>query len=256
MKTDFKGAVDYLSTLTGDVGQNSAEYLEFKRRKERETFMRMNRKVNQILNSYVSEGYLNDHKSLRTGFFRRQGFDDQTLNYFEIAGGYKDGQGHEREIIPIRDEDRRLVAYSLRDINKNESDDKYILTPGFDKDKVLYNLYNVKKIDNGKPIIVVEGFKSVWRLHQYGIQKVVAVMGSKITMGQHKLLRSYALDGIVVMFDNDAAGVAGATQAHEELKHNMDVYPVFITETDDDGKGLDPSDIDKETVYGYLNSYI
>jgi hypothetical protein len=36
----------------------------------------------------------------------------------------------------------------------------------------------------------------------------------------------------------------------------MEIYPVFITETDKDGKGLDPSDLDEATIRKYLNSYL
>jgi DNA primase len=254
MKTDFMGAVDYLAKLVGQV--DSQSFLEYKRRKDKEMFIRSVKRANQSVCEYVSEEHLAAHMQLRTAYFLKQGFSRQTLSAFEIAGGYKDSYGYEREIIPIRDEDGRLVAYSLRDINKNESDFKYILTPGFDKDKVLYNLNNVKKITDNKPLIVVEGFKSVWRLHQYGIKKVVASIGSKITTGQKALLYKYALNGIVVMFDNDEAGIAGALQAYEELKNKMEIYPVFITETDKDGKGLDPSDLDEATIRKYLNSYL
>jgi DNA primase len=102
----------------------------------------------------------------------------------------------------------------------------------------------------------VEGFKSVWRLHDYGIDTAVAVMGSKITPGQINLLCQYAYKGAVIMFDNDSAGVEGAVKAYEDLKNKLDVYAVFITEVDEEGNGLDPSDLTKEEVMNYLKNYV
>jgi DNA primase len=255
MKVDFMGAVRHLQTLVGNTATDTS-YIEFKRKKERESFMRMIRKANQNICDFVNEDFVRDHIGMRTGYFRKEGYTNETLNYFEIGGGYKDSHGCQREIIPIRDEMGKLVAYSLRDISVIESEQKYILTPGFDKDKVLYNLYNVRKIDDDKPIIVVEGFKSVWRLYQYGVKKVVATMGSHITTGQIALLCSNAFNGVVVMFDNDLAGALGTVNACAALDGKMDVMPTFITEVDKDGKGLDPSDLTKEQIFRYLNSYI
>jgi DNA primase len=150
-----------------------------------------------------------------------------------------------------------LVAYSLRDTRDNVNyDDKYMLTYNFNKDGVIYNLNNVKKIANEKPLIVVEGFKSVWRFKEYGISNVVAVMGSCITSGQISLLCSYALNGIVIMFDNDLAGVVGALKSYEAVRNKFPTDIVFITEVDEDGNGLDPADLTKKQVYSYIKKYI
>jgi len=102
------------------------------------------------------------------------------------------------------------------------------------------------------PLIVVEGQKSVWKMYEYGIHNVVACMGSQLTPGQCNLLCSYAMRGIITMFDNDEAGILGTVNAHKNLSGRMTVIPVFITEVDDEGKGLDPSDLSKEVILRYL----
>jgi DNA primase len=248
MRVDFMGAVDYLSNLVGDF-DSAIEALKYRREKEQKEFISYNR-TEQYVHPKVNEERLAGYLGHRSDLFINEGFGRKTLDFFEIGGGYRTGDDLIRDVIPIRDIDSKLVAYSLRDIRPNAAyESKYWITPGFDKDNVLYNLNNIVPVDG--PVILVEGFKSVWRLWEYGIKNVVAVMGSKLTQGQQKLLLSNALHGAVIFFDCDVAGIEGTMAAHEALRDKMDVWPVLITE-----EGLDPADLDKETIYGYLSPYI
>ena len=250
----FIDAVEWLKDLVGDI-DTDASYIHSKRKREMQAFV----------DSYdgdttrprsVNEYSLKDFTPLRSKYFLNGGFAPETLDTFEIAGGWKDSQGLIRDIIPIRDDRGKLVAYSLRDIRENVNDDyKYILTPGFNKQNCLYNMDKAQDYGADKPLIVVEGFKSVWKLHEYGIDNVVAVMGSEITEGQQFLLCMYALKGAIVFFDNDEAGLNGILKAVDDLSDKMTVKPVFIQEVGDDGKGLDPADLSKELIYEYLNTY-
>lgn len=254
LSVDFMGAVKYLESLVGDVGSSS--YIEYKRKKEKDYFIR-SRKLSGPKPSIVTEECLQQFKPFRTDYFERQGFTKETLDFFEIAGGYTDGYGFIRDIIPIRDDKGCLSGYSLRDIRDDAPDDdyKYISTLGFDKDKVIYNLHNAKNFLNEKQLIIVEGQKSVWRLYEYGIKNVAAVMGSSITSGQVNLLCTYAFKGIVIMFDNDEPGITGCVNACKEVGSKMEIIPIFMIETDENGKGLDPSDLSKEEVYSYLKRF-
>jgi DNA primase len=250
---DFVGSVDYLKELTGDV--SGVDYVEHKRKREMEDFIKSYDRV-RVKPESVNEKSLARFKLNRSKYFLSKGFKDSTLDRFDVGGGWKDKHRILRDIIPIRDVDGYLLAYSLRDIRPNAEDEfKYILTPGFDKDRCLYNLNHAHQYGDHLPIIVVEGFKSVWRLHEYGIDNVVCTMGSGITTGQQQLLCIYALKGIVTFFDNDEAGVKGTTQAINDLGDKLDVRPVFIQEVDENGKGLDPADLTKDQVYDYLATY-
>jgi len=251
---DFIASVDYLKFLMGDT--NEIDYVEAKRKREISNFIQSYDTV-ILKHKSVNENSLNKFKTLRTGYFLSKGYKNSTLDYFEIGGGWVDSQDVAREIIPIRDHHGSLVAYSLRDTRDNVEDDdfKYILTPGFDKQNCLYNLDKAKKYGDVLPIIVVEGFKSVWRLYEYGIKNVVATIGAGITEGQQLLLCRYALKGIVVMSDNDKAGVEATIKACNALSGKLDICPVFIQEVDENGKGLDPSDLTQQQVYEYLKTY-
>jgi len=249
---DFLGAIKYLQDLVGDVGDLSLKALEYEMRREKEDFI--NRyKQKTVSDSIVTEECLRQFKPFRSNYFLNEGFTNKTLNHFEVAGGFKDSYGCIRDIIPIRDVDGDLAGYHLRDIRPDADEDyKYIHSTGFDKENVLYNLHKAKEYGKTMPLIIVEGEKSVWKMYDYGIYNVVACMGSSITHGQANLLRSYALNGIIIMLDSDESGILGTVKAHTELKNSMDVLPIFITEIGEDGKGLGPADLSKEVVYEYL----
>ena len=117
-------------------------------------------------------------------------------------------------------------------------------------------MHNAKQHGMEKPIIVVEGQKSVWRLYELGIYNAVAVMGSGVTNGQKLLLYKYAYKGVVTMFDNDLSGINSTIKSGEDMRGKIDISHVFITEVDEKGKGLDPSDLSDEVIFEYLKSYI
>jgi hypothetical protein len=249
---DFMSAVNYLRELVGDVDNLSFKSLQYELKKEKEEFIRRTRKF-EPGDSIVTEESLRQFKAFRSNHFLECGFSRETLDYFEVAGGYTDKDNIIRDIIPIRNAGGELAGYSLRDIRHNaDYDRKYIHTYGFDKDHVLYNLHNAKEYGESVPLVVVEGQKSVWKMREYGIHNVVACMGSKLTPGQCNLLCSYAIKGVITMFDNDVAGVRGTFSAHNDLYKRMSIIPIFITETDEDGNGLDPSELSKEIILEYL----
>lgn len=252
----FMEALDYLENLTGSKTISHQKLFDFKRKRERQLFINQFSSNKQCPSS-VDETKLKYYKPFRSDFFNSEGFSNETLDYFEIAGGYVDKDGFIRDIIPIHDDHGKLVAYSLRDIRPNvDSFRKYKLTANFDKDQVLYNLNRIREGLGDKPLILVEGFKSVWRLYDYGIYNVVACMGAGITMGQAGLLFTYAHAGVVTFFDNDMAGAEAIGRTYDLLKGRMKMYTEFILETNDDGKGLDPADLTKEQVYYYLSNYV
>ena len=251
---EFMEAVEMLKFIAGDI--ENIDYIEAKRQREISSFIDSYDKVKMKPKS-VNQDSLEAFKTLRSSYFLKQGFKEETLAYFEIAGGWQDKHGLIRDIIPIRDDRGELVAYSLRDIREDIDDDdfKYILTPGFDKRNCLYNLNIAQEYGDRLPLIVVEGFKSVWRLHEYGIKNVIATMGAGITIGQQSLLYIHAQKGIVLFFDNDETGVEATHKTCMELTKSMDVRPVFIQEINDNGKGADPADLTKEQVQDYLRTY-
>ncbi len=257
LKIDFKEAVKYLQDLVGDSVLSNNFKVDRLFSKDRDAFIKSYATSQQP--AYVSEDHLISYRPLRSQVMIRQdNFSNTTLDYFEVAGGLTDEFGILRDIIPIRDVDGALKAYSLKDTRMNPPDDsfKYIITTGFVKDLVLYNLQNAKLYGNITPIIVVEGFKSVWRMYDYGIYNVVCTMGSFLSPGQVQLLKIYALKGVIIMYDADKAGRGGAKLGVEALTKegipvvDIDITPSVKKETDG------PAELTTDEIYRYLDEYI
>ena len=247
----FVEAVEYLDQLVGGGKFDYSEVVKYKYKRDKDSFIHNLGIVHKP--DIVTEEFLKNSVPFRSSLFTDSGFSKHTLDYFEIAGGYTDKIGHARDIIPIRNDKQELVAFSFRDIEKGCNEDyKYIATDDFCKDRVLYNMCNAKELGKSTPLIVVEGFKSVWRLHEWGFYNTVAIMGSSMTTGQANLLLAYALKGVALMLDNDTAGKNGTKSALKLLKGKLPVTPIYITNVDKDGKGLDPSDLTIEQFLDYM----
>jgi len=256
-KVDFITAMNFLKTLVGNNVVSAGFVAAQKFSKDKDSFIKGYAKPRKP--EFVTEDHLITYRPLRSQCFIRDGFSKSTLDYFEVAGGYTDKHGILRDIVPIRDVNSDLQAYSLKDTRMNPPDSsyKYVITEGFLKDTVLYNLHNAKNFCTFFPLILVEGFKSVWRLYDYGIYNVVSVMGSFITEGQLDLIKAYAINGIVVFFDADKAGREGADLAKlacekKNIKCTVETISLSDVEKKEDG----PAELTCEQIYRYLNEYI
>lgn len=237
LNLSFTDAVKYLENITGFNMHDEKSYVEYKRFKDRQEVIQHTGKC-ELPPTHVTEEYLKIFRKFRSNYFEKEkngGFPKEILDEFEIGGGYVDKYSFQRDIIPIRNKEGKLAAYSCRDItDKAEYDYKYLLTEGFEKDLVLYNLHRAKNFaGKSKTIIVVEGFKSVWKLYMADFKNAVACMGSRITEGQRNLLYSTAFN-VITLFDGDESGIKGTLNAIEEMKGKINLIPLFLPYADKD----------------------
>lgn len=141
----------------------------------------------------------------------------ETLVDFGV--GYCDkGMMAGRIAIPIHSVEGQVVAYAGRHVgDPQEGTPKYKLPPGFRKSLELFNLDRAKT-ESG-PLVVVEGFFDAMILHQLGHRKVVALMGSSLSLAQEALIRHFSAhsDQILVMLDEDDAGRAARGEVAARL---------------------------------------
>ncbi len=136
-----------------------------------------------------------------------------------------------RVLIPIRNADVKrpeVVGFAGRALLSvpPEGVAKYLLTPGFEKAKHLFNASAafktvVEDIKNGKPatLYLVEGFLDALRLEAIG-QRAVALMGISLGKGQFELLQKFVDDlppspttlAFSIFLDNDPAGFGGTNR--------------------------------------------
>jgi DNA primase len=143
-----------------------------------------------------------------------RGFTRETVEFFGL--GYC-GRGwlKGRIAIPLHDTPGHLIGYAGRLLVEDRNTPKYMF-PGererkgeilkFSKSLFLYNGHRIRKpVDD---LIVVEGFPSVWWLHQNGFPNTVALMGDSFSIEQLHLIRCLVQpkSRIWIIADGDFAG--------------------------------------------------
>jgi DNA primase len=123
-----------------------------------------------------------------------------------------------RLMIPIRDHQGRVVAFTARQTALTPEDDpareaKYVNspeTPIFTKGHLLFNLDRARTaVGEGRPFVLVEGQLDALRCWSVGLRTAVAPQGTSITDGQIALLRRYHVE-VECFFDSDQAGQKAA----------------------------------------------
>ncbi|MFI5356925.1 MAG: DNA primase [Opitutales bacterium] len=123
-----------------------------------------------------------------------------------------------RLMIPIRDHQARVVAFTARQTDLTPADDpareaKYVNspeTPIFVKGNLLFNLDRARTaVGEGRPFVLVEGQLDALRCWSVGLKAAVAPQGTSITDTQLVLLRRYHSQ-VECFFDSDSAGQKAA----------------------------------------------
>jgi DNA primase len=119
-----------------------------------------------------------------------------------------------RLMIPIRDHQGRVVAFTARQTGLTPEDDpareaKYVNspeTPIFTKGNLLFNLDRARTaVGEAHPFVLVEGQLDALRCWQVGLKTAIAPQGTSITEPQLQLIRRYHTQ-VECFLDSDAAG--------------------------------------------------
>lgn len=124
----------------------------------------------------------------------------------------------DRIIFPIFNTTGKVVAMAGRVLGDKKGVPKYINTPEspiFTKGKILYGLSVAKgKIREEDEAYVVEGYMDAIALYSFGIENVVASMGTSLTQDQARLLARYTKN-VVFAYDSDTAGRSATARGLE-----------------------------------------
>ena len=142
-----------------------------------------------------------------------------------------------RVIFPIISAQGKVLGFGGRAMG--DAQPKYLNTadtPVFNKRQGLYALNFVKKERHVGRLVLVEGYMDAVSLRKYGVQGVVATLGTALTEEQARLMKRYAPE-VWVSYDGDAAGQKAALRALDileptGLKARVIDYP----------DGMDPDD--------------
>jgi DNA primase len=147
-----------------------------------------------------------------------------------------------RLMIPIRDHQGRVVAFTARQTDLTPADDpareaKYVNspeTPIFTKGNLLFNLDRARQqVAEDRPFLLVEGQLDALRCWQVGLATAVAPQGTAITDTQLVLLRRY-LPQVECFLDGDSAGQKAAMRLLPmALRAGLEVKFLVLQKGDD-----------------------
>jgi len=143
-----------------------------------------------------------------------------------------------RMIFPIHNERGKIAGFSARVIGDHDKKiAKYQNSPEskiFKKSKILYGLWQAKEaIRNEGFAYRVEGQTDVIALHQYGIENVVAPLGTALTADHVKLLNRFTAN-VVILTDGDKAGRKAAIKDGELfIDHGFNVSVLMLPDGED-----------------------
>lgn len=124
-----------------------------------------------------------------------------------------------RVMFPIFDYRGNVIGFGGRVLD--DSMPKYLNSPDtilFNKRYNLYGLNYAKKSIKNDTLILVEGYMDLISLVEYGIENVVATLGTALTNEQGKLIKRYASTA-VISYDSDEAGIKATLRAIEILRY-------------------------------------
>lgn len=168
-------------------------------------------------------------------------------------GGYYD-RFRNRLMFPIRDREKRVIAFGGRILPGTEDGAKYINSPEtrlFQKSQQLYGFDLASTpIRRAKQALVMEGYTDVIAAHQCGVDNAVAVLGTALGQAHLKLLRHYC-ESVVLLLDGDEAGQKRSDDVLELFLHaQMDVRVLTLPD------GMDPADYLMQRGAGELQTLI
>lgn len=146
-----------------------------------------------------------------------RGFTAETIAHFGL-GFCSRGSLKDRVAIPLHDHKGRLVGYAGRVVDESairEDNPRYRFPSSREREGKVFEFRKTRFLYNGfrittpvDDLIVVEGFASVWWLHQNGFTQVVATMGADCSERQGELVVSLVNPSgrVWIVPDGDAAG--------------------------------------------------
>tara|TARA_B100000315_G_C14559083_1_gene579646 strand:- start:51 stop:1838 length:1788 start_codon:yes stop_codon:yes gene_type:complete len=179
-------------------------------------------------------------------------FDEQRKKYVD--------RFRNRIIFPVKSLNGSIFALGGRIVSKTTFA-KYINSPEtefYKKGNNLYNINNAKEFrSKSDEIFVVEGYMDVINLHKFGIQNVVANLGTAVTEKQIDLIWRF-FKKLIICLDGDSSGQKAALRAAERLfplmKSDFNVYFLMLPENLDPDSYINQKG--KETFLKFTESKI
>lgn len=185
------------------------------------------------------------HKGFTDDEIEKTGLIIKTANAVRHAGGRYFDRFRGRVMFPINDPAGRPIGFSGRLVVASPGRDeaKYINTPQtplYDKSRALFGFDLAKQaIRQHNACVLVEGQMDLVMSRQVGVQNVVAVSGTALTLNHLNLIKRLS-ENLIMAFDGDTAGIKAARRGIDlALSLGLEVKIALLPD------GLDPADLAK-----------
>jgi 5S rRNA maturation endonuclease (ribonuclease M5) len=176
-------------------------------------------------------------------YYVRRGYTKEILIKYSV--GFCNTKGkpfYLRTVVPVFDDDTNMVVgVTGRTINsecpkcgwfhyvnhkcpqtrmEKYFASKWINSKGFYKTNYLYNTWYAKPhIQESRTAILVEGAGDIWRMEECGIHNGLGMFGCSLNDKQIAILRNIGAENLVVVLDNDDAGIKGKEKIQKKCGH-------------------------------------
>ncbi len=223
------------------VGEFYTQQLKTSPAKEKAVNYAKTRGISGEIAKRFELGFASPGKQDLLSFFK----DDQDVADLKELGMIKTGQYgdydffRDRLIFPIHNSKGNIIAFGGRAFDSSAKA-KYLNSCEslvFSKSKELYGLHHARKYSRSMQyVLVVEGYMDVVALHQGGITRTVATLGTATTP-QHLQVLARTTNTIIFCFDGDKAGRDAAWKALKialpVLKSGLQVKFLFLPDGED-----------------------
>ena len=206
------------------------------------------RKVNKTIAEQFELGWAPPYGQNLLDALKKDGYSIDIAEKAGLIKRYSDGRIRDafrgRLIFPIKNQSGDIIAFGGRTLSPDIMP-KYLNSaesPVFHKKMTLYGIDKaLPEIRRTGKALVLEGYMDVIGAHQHGINYAVAPLGTALS-AEHAKILGRAADNIVLMFDDDTAGIKASVRAAEIfMEAGMFVNIASLKD------GLDPDE--------YINKY-
>lgn len=243
-KFSWAAAVDWLVKFNGYANVSEVKMPdenELKKRRMNNVVRSLNIIPQQKASGW-SRSWVREKLEIPATYYQERGYSEAILDKYDV-GLYR---SQNRITVPVYDDNYKYcIGFTARSLYKQHScgfyhaegeacpNDglakangcKWKNSADFESRNYLYNYWFAKRsiLDTGVAILV-EGPGDVWRFEQNGIHNSLALFGTELKEEQRVILdRSGALS-LIIMTDNDDAGIRAAKFLKEKLNRTYRLY--------------------------------
>lgn len=190
--------------------------VQFSRNKTALEYVLKQRKFSKETALAFRLGYAPNNGNALVDYLTKQGFTKQEIAKAGLTNRYGGDMFRGRLMVPLQDQQGRVVGFTARQLEADDNGPKYLNTPQtllYDKSRHIYGLHLAKDgLRKQAFAVLVEGNLDVIASHQAGVTNVVATAGTALTEPHLKGISRFTGD-IRLAFDEDQAGLNATERA-------------------------------------------